>query len=587
MAYLKQSTPKATGRTHLSMAEGYYDKERGHTRTKSLEPFGYLDELEKTYEDPIAHFQQVVDEYNREAEQEDAEYTIIAKKNQKLEKNTSNRKNFGYIVIMKLYYELGLDQFLLNRQRRKTKIEFNTSSIMKLLIISRILAPGSKKRAFDRKSRYFDFEKEDAFGLADVYRALSFYAAIDTDIQVQIHNRITKRHGRNLDFIYYDVTNYYFEIDKDDGLRVKGVSKENRKSPIVQMGLAMDADGLPVSYEVFAGNESEKLHLRPMVLELHNRYECGRVIVVADSAQNTGNNVYYLDEGKQWYVFSQSIRGGSDDFKKYVTGEDGYVWYGDEYKRKSTVNRRKIKVDFDRKDGTTHKKTVWIDQRQIVFYSEKYAVRSRTKREAALKKAGRIINDPSAYTRATSYGALKYVMNVGVDDETGELKAAKGTPCYNLDQIREDEKYDGYYALVTNLFNDGEGKHNFSDGEIIDIYRGLWRIEDTFKVSKEEIATRPVFLSREDHIRAHFLTCYISLVIIRLIQKYTNNEYSPEELVEAMNSISCSGESENLFLFDYRSDVSDALGDAFGIDFTQMRHTRQAIKKLLGDAKKD
>ena len=182
MAYLKQSTPKATGRTHLSMAEGYYDKERGHTRTKSLEPFGYLDELKKTYEDPIAHFQQVVDEYNRDAEQEDAEYKIIAKKNQKLEKNTSNRKNFGYIVIMKLYYELGLDQFLLNRQRRKTKIEFNTSSIMKLLIISRILAPGSKKRAFDRKSRYFDFEKEDAFELADVYRALSFYATIDTDI---------------------------------------------------------------------------------------------------------------------------------------------------------------------------------------------------------------------------------------------------------------------------------------------------------------------------------------------------------------------------------------------------------------------
>ena len=594
MAYLKKSTKKATGRTHLSMCHGYRDKERGHTRTKTLESFGYLDDLEKIYPDPIAHFQKVVEERNREEELDKAEYTIIAKKNQQLEKNTSNRRNYGYIAIMKIIYELGLDRFLVNRRVRDTKIECNTSAIMKMLLISRILSPGSKKKAYEEMGRYFDFEKKDAFDLTDVYRSLSHFAGLAGDIQLLIHDRITKKYGRNLDLIYYDVTNYYFEIDEEDELRKKGFGKDGKKSPLVQMGLAMDAEGLPISYEIFPGNESEKLHLRPMVFELRNKYDSGRVIAVADSAQNTGNNIYYLDQGKQGYVFSQSIRGGSDDFKKYVVDPDGYEWFGKEHKRKSRVERREIQVDFDRGDGTTYKKKVFIDQRQIVFYSEKYAARARKKREAAILKAQKIVNNPSAFTKATSYGALKYVMNVDVDKSTGEIVTSESTPCLDLDKIREDEKFDGYYCIVTNLFDENEGKRKrkgkdkgkFSDDKIIDIYRGLWQIEDSFRVTKNELNTRPVYLSREDRIRAHFLICYIALVIIRLIQKRTNHKHTPEELIEAMNNISCTHESENLFIFDYRSDISDCLGDAFGIDFTMQRLTRKEIKKNIGDAKK-
>jgi transposase len=586
MAYLKKAKFMKTGRTYLSMAHGYKDKTRGHTRTKTIESFGYLDELIKTYDDPLAHFQKVVDDYNQAEQMVEAEYTVTAKKNQRMEKNTSNRRNYGYIVIMKIYYELGLDRFLLNRQRRESKIECNTSTIMKMLIISRILSPGSKKKDYESRGRYFDFENEDAFDLVDVYRSLSHFAKLEKDVQLLIHDRITKAYGRNLDLIYYDVTNYYFEIDMEDELRRKGVCKEHRPNPIVQLGLAMDADGLPISYEVFAGNESEKLHLRPAVLDIHNKYNSGRVIAVADSAQNTGNNIYYLDASKQGYIFSQSIRGGSKAFKEYVANEAGYEWYGDEYKRKSRVERRKIQVDFDRKDGTTHKKTVTVDQRQIVFYSEKYAARSRSLREAALLKAKKIIDDPSAYTRATSHGALKYVMNIEVDKETGEIKAApKSIPCFNIDAIREEEKYDGYYAIVTNVFDEGVDKGKFSDGQIIDLYRGLWRIEESFGITKDELETRPIFLSRPDRIKAHFLVCYIALVIVRLIQKRTGYAYSPEKMIEAMNSISCSHEGGNLYLFDHRSDASDALGEAFGLDFTMQRLTRAEIKKNIGAVK--
>jgi len=468
---------------------------------------------------------------------------------------------------------------------RESKIECNTSSIMKLLVISRILTPGSKKKAFEEKGRYFDFEKEDAFELVDIYRSLSHFALLAKDIQLLIHHRITKNYGRKLELIYYDVTNYYFEIDKEDELRKKGVSKEHRPNPIVQMGLASDAEGLPISYEVFPGNESEKLHLRPAVFALYGKYGAGRVIAVADAAQNTGNNIYYLDQGKQGYVFSQSIRGSSQAFKDYIVDERGYEWFGDDHRRKSRVERREIQVDFERNDGTTHKKKVLVDQRQIVFYSEKYAVRARAKREAALLKAKRIVENPSAYTRATTYGALKYVMNVEFDKDTGEIKDSTSAPCLNIEAIVEEEKYDGYYAIVTNLFDEGEDKGKYDDGKIIDIYRGLWRVEDSFRITKSELETRPFFVRREDRIKAHFLTCFISLVIVRLIQRRTGHEFSAEQLIETMNNISCSHESENLYLFDHQSDVVEALGKAFGIDFSMLRLTRNEIRKNIAAVK--
>ena len=421
--FLKQTFIKNTGRIYLSMARSFRDKDKGYARTKTVESFGYLDELQKVFDDPIAHFKQVVEEKNQIAQQEDAVYTITANKNQALLINTNNRMNYGYIVILKLFYELGLDRFLINR-KQTTKIEYNTSAIMKLLVISRILSPGSKKKAFDEMGRYFDFDKKIGFDLTDIYRSLSHFAILASDIQLLIHDRITKNYGRKTDLIYYDVTNYYFEIDKEDELKAKGVSKEHRPDPIIQMGLAMDEDGLPISYEIFPGNESEKLHLRPMVSSLFSKYDTGRIIAVADAAQNTGNNIYYLDKGKQGYVFSQSIRGGSKSFKQYVVDEKGYEWFGDKYKRKSSNVRREIQVDFV-KNGITFKKKILVDQRQIVFYSEKYEERSRAKRESAIKKAQQIIDNPSAYNRATSYGALKYIKNIEVDKETGKLRNLK------------------------------------------------------------------------------------------------------------------------------------------------------------------
>ena len=210
--YLKQTRNTKTGRVSLSMVHGYRDKERGHTRSKTIQTFGYVDVLEKTYPDPIAHFRKVVEEHNANAKQSNAEYTIVAKKGQQLPVGVRNRKNLGYAPIMKIFYELGLDRFLQNRRIRDSKIEAPTNAIMKLLVISQILDHCSKKQAYENRSRYFDFEKEDAFSLIDMYRSLSHFATLEKDIQRLIHERISKQYGRRLELIYYDVTNYFLKL---------------------------------------------------------------------------------------------------------------------------------------------------------------------------------------------------------------------------------------------------------------------------------------------------------------------------------------------------------------------------------------
>ena len=583
--YLKKSTNKETGRTYLSMAESYRKKGNKYPSSKTIESFGYLDNLLKVYDDPIAHFEAYVAEQNRLEELENGEYIIKERKDATIPKNTVGRKNFGYIAILKIFYGLGLDQFLISKQRGRN-FKYNTGTILKLLVVSRILDPASKKKTYERRETYFDFEKEDAFTLIDIYRSLTFYTSIDNDIQLHIHKQITEKYGRNTDLIYYDVTNYYFEIDKEDGFRAKGPSKENRRDPIVQLGLAMDAEGIPISYEVFAGNDSEKLHLRPMVKNLVTSYETGRVIVVADAAHNTGNNIYYLDRGKCSYVFSQTIRGGSSEFKKYVIDPADYDEFSDQYKRKSRIIKKEITVDMVQVGGKEYKKKLMVDQRQIVFYSKKYADRAKVKRESVLKKAVSIASNPSAYSKATSYGALRYIKNIDVDKTTGEIKEAKGKkPFVDYDKLKEDEKYDGYYCIITNIFDeDGSGK--FSDDKIIEMYRGLWQIEDNFRITKDEIDSRPVHVSRKDRIHGHFLTCYISLVILRLIQKQLGYAYTTADIIEALKNIACSPEDKNIYLFNYRSDVTDAIGSALGFDFTMKRLKRSEIKKIIGSAKK-
>jgi len=575
---LKVSRRK-TGRTYLSIVKNYRDKMTGQSKTSTVKSLGYLDELENEYDDPVAHFREIARKMTEE-EKAKKKLTLSINMDERLPEDAEGSKNFGYAAILKIYHQLGLDTFFKNKARHES-FKFNTNSIMILLVISRLLSPGSKKKAFEERRRYF--ERFD-FSLVDIYRALSHFAELSKEAQRYLHEQITKTYGRDTKTIYYDVTNFYFAIDSPDELRKYGKSKEHRHNPIVQMGLAMDADGIPLHYELFPGNKLDKETFRTVIGEVRKNYDTGRIIVVADMGVITGDNIYYLTGGKNrnGYVFSFSVRGGTEAFKKYILDEEGYldskggpVEEETEFKIKNRVIARDINVTMV--SGKTAKKTVY--EKQVVFWAKKYADKAKAERGELVKKAMALVADPRKYSKATSYGAAKYVKNLEFDKQTGEVIEAKKKPYFDFDKLAEEEKYDGYYAIVTSELE-------MLDQQIIDTYRGLWEIEETFKVTKGTLEARPVYVSREDRIGAHFLICFISLVIIRLIQKNTNRRFSADKIISCLNNITCSNEQDNLYIFNYRSEISDLIGRVLDINFTLKRLRLGEIKNILANSKK-
>jgi len=566
-------TKLPNGRTNLAIVKGYREAGTGKVKSKTMMKIGYLDVLEKEYPDPIAHFADLARQMT-EDEKNTKTTALSISMDEELPPETDKRRNYGYSAIMKIYHNLGLHKFFAVKARYQ-KFEFNTNSIMLLLLISRILSPGSKKKAFEEKERYF--ERFD-FSLLDIYRSLSHFAEVSRDIQELLHKQISLKYGRDTKTIYFDVTNFYFEIDEEDELRKKGICKERRPNPIVQMGLAMDADGVPVSYKLFPGNIHDDAIFRGVIGEICRNYETGRIIAVGDMGIITGNNIWYLIGGnpqkpKHGYVFSFSVRGGTKEFKDYVLSDEEYISNDDgTYKVKSRRIAREINVTMT--SGKIAKKIVY--EKQVVFWNKKYADKAKKDRERTLLKTMELMNNPSKYKKSTHHGAAKYIM--GIDEQTGEVNPNQ---ILSLDTklIAEEEKLDGYYSIVTS-------EHNMDNQRIIDTYRGLWEIEETFRVAKSEIEARPVFVSREDRIEAHFLTCFISLVVIRLLQKITDNAFTSKEIINTLNRISCSNIQGNLYLADYRTNISDEIGKAVGVDFTKKHLRLDEIKNILGNVKK-
>lgn len=540
--YLKQVKNKNTGRTYLSIAQKYWNASKKTSTDHVVKSLGYLDELEKKHPDPIFHFKEVA---RRMTEEESAvkKVSLSFNMDEKLVQDTNDRKNLGYAAIMKLYHEIELDRFFNNKSRHEG-FKFNTNSIMSLLTVSRILSHGSKKKAFEDKGHYFE---RFNFSLEDIYRSLTHFSRISKEAQRHIHEQITQKYGRDMKTIYYDVTNFYFEIDNEDKLRRRGHCKEHRPNPIVQMGLAMDSDGIPIAYETFPGNCLDKETFRSVIGEVRRNYDTGRIIVVADKGIITGDNIHYLvgekpEKPRNGYVFSFSIRGGTDDFKSYVLNDDGYVFEKTEneevnYKIKSRVTARDIVITME--SGKKEKRTVY--EKQVVFYSKKYADREKAERQKAVLKAVEFVNNPVKYEQATSHGAARYIRDLNIDKKTGELRPDGITPTFDREKLAEEEKYDGYYSIVTSELE-------MNDNVIIDTYRGLWEIEETFRIAKGDLEARPIYLQRDDRINAHLLSCFISLVIMRLLQKKTGRQYSSEKIIECLNKISCSLEQDNLSL---------------------------------------
>jgi transposase len=572
--FLKQARYK-NGKTFLSIVHGYWDSNAKQSRTKTALKVGYLDDLKKNYDDPVAHFTEVAATMEKER-QESKSITFTIESDAQLETGKANRKNYGHVVFSKIYHELEIDRFL-NNARRHENFKFNTDSIMRLLVFARLLYPASKRATVLDKGIFFDNFR---FTLDDVYHALTHFNKISDDLQRHLHEQVTGQYGRETDLVYYDVTNYYFEIDKQDDLRKRGAEKNKRKDPIVQMGLMMDKNSLPIMYKIFPGNTHDSQTLMPVLAKIKKTFNVGRIIVVADKGLNSGDNIAFNTVLGDGYIYSKSVRGASEDFQNWVLEESGYRQISEDYKVKSKiVPDAPIRVTVEQVGKKKKKKTEKVEQKWVVYYSKKYADRSKHKRQEAIEKALKMIKNPAKYQRTYDYGAAGYIINLKVDKETGEIININDTLILDTQKIEDEEKLDGYNAIFTSELDD-------TDEHIIEMYHGLWEIEESFKITKSILGTRPIHLSTEEHINAHFLTCFISLLIARIVEMRLDGKYTIERITETLRKVACSHLVQNIWLFDFVDELTAAMNITFGTDFGKKIMTLKEIKKNLGEAKK-
>lgn len=575
--YLHKSKRK-DGRVYLAFAEGY--RKDGKSKMRTVESLGYLDELEKQFDDPIAHFKAVCDEANAAARAERQNVQVTIHPLQKIDKREAARKNAGSAVLLAVYNALGIEIAVRNKTRG-SKASYDSNAVMRLLTVERIINPGSKKSAWENKEHYFF---RTAFSLEDTYRALDVLCGCKDKIVSAINRSIDKMGIRDTACVFYDVTNYYFEIDdpdEDEGLRQKGMSKEHRKSPIVQMGLLQDSKGVPIGYRLFPGNTPDPLTMLDVLSEMKRDYGQDRVVVVGDKGNNCSANIAALAAKGDGFVYSQSIRGTKSDaeLKNWVLSDDGYECATNAdghvtYKVKSKQGYKTVSVAGP--NGS--KRKVDVDVKYVAFWSEKYEKRARKERQAAIDKAKRLVADPGAYAAATHFGAAKYVRGLAVDGRTGELLEAASALELDEDRLAADEACDGYYLIATS-------ETGMADDAVIEAYRGLWRIEESFKVTKSDLETRPVYVSRREHIEAHFLTCYAALCILRIIQVLTGGKYSAGTIAEELGAMCGTNLDGNWWVFDHRSDATDDLCRMAGIDLTRQNMQLKDIKAAFSQAK--
>ena len=561
---------RPNGRIYLSIVEGYREPGTKKTKQRKVKTLGFLDDLEKEYDDPISFFSELAKEMTEAAKEHELPLDFSFSRNETIDTSTVLRKNLGFAVLSHFYHKLEINKFFINRQR-SLNIDYSLNNVFQMFVYSRVLLPSSKKASFENMENYFlDFN----FHINHIYRALKYFNSYKNDLLLHIHEMVRLNYGRDTSNVYYDVTNYYFEIKEPDDFRKKGVSKEHRTTPIVQMGLLMDNSGLPITYKLFEGNTNDSTTLMPVLDELKDEYNFGRVIVVADKGMNTGENIAYNIIHKNGYIYSQTVRGANAELKEYVLSDEGYEVSSDGFKIKSRIVTTKIWVENAKGKNVQ----VEIEQKQVAFYSPDYDKRSKYEREKAVEKTRKLI-EKNKNGKLPAKGAQKYIASTTCDKETGEIHDELSDYHFvDREKIAEEEKYDGYYVIVTSELK-------MPNHEILDAYRNLWKIEETFKITKSELKTRPVYLSLKEHIEAHFLTCFVSLLLLRLLEKQTGHKYSTKVLVNAMNNISGTYVDKNFYMFDYFNEIVEDLGKVTNIDFSKRFMTLGEIKKNISHTK--
>ena len=544
------------------------------TTTKPVERLGSIEEIKARCgdQDPI----EWAKEYTKKltlAEKE-AKKGILLKLSSSLliDKNVRNSCNAGYLFLQDIYYSLGLDK-ICKSISEKYKFDYDLNDILSMLVYSRMIAPGSKLSSLESAQRFLEQPKCE---LHQVYRALEVIAKENDFFQSELYKNSQNVINRNKEVLYYDCTNYYFEIEDEDDFRKYGVSKEHRPNPIVQMGLFMDADGIPLAFSVFDGNQNEQPSMSPLEQKIIKDFDASDFIVCTDAGlSSTANRKFNSIQGRG-YVTTQSIKKLKGFLQDFCLDDDG--WYLPGSSKKYKLSELDEEADYDK----VFYKDRWInedhlEQHLIVTYSIKYRNYQRTIRDCQVERAKKFVESPSKLTKNRANDPKRFIEQ-GHCTLDGEA-ASKTITSLNQAQIDNEEKYDGLYAVCTNLEYDVAG--------IIKINQKRWEIEECFRIMKTEFKARPVYLSRKDRITAHFTTCFTALVIYRILEQKLKEKYTCEELIDAIRSMDMMIAPGEGYIPTYtRTDITDALHDAFGFRTDYQITSQKNMRKILNQTKK-
>ena len=486
--------------------------------------------------------------------------------------------NVGYVFLQNIYHSLRLNN-ICSEISDKYKFNYDLDNILSRLVYSRIIYPSSKLATFELSKKYIE---QPNFELHDIYRALEVIAKETDFIQSELYKNSLRVSKRNTKILYYDCTNYFFEIEQESGLRQYGPSKEHRPNPITQMGLFMDGDGIPLAFSITAGNTNEQITLTPLEEKILEDFKLSKFIVCTDAGLASNTNRKFNDKDDRAFITTQSIKKLKKHLMDWALDPNGWHLSGDkkEYNIKEIENDEKsLELYKDR----TFFKARWIkenglEQKLIVTYSLKYRNYQRQIRNSQIERAKVAIANKSFKLDKCNQNDFKRFIkktNITKDGEVAEKKVLS----LNTDTIQKEEKFDGFYGVCTNLDDDPE--------EIIKVNQRRWEIEESFRIMKSEFKARPVYLSRDDRITAHFTTCFLSLVILRFLEKVLDEKYTSSEIIDTLKNMNMQKNFDCSYEPIYtRTDLTDDLHEKFGFrtDYEILQESR--LKKILTKTKK-
>ncbi len=549
----------------------------GKRSTKHVLRIGNLEEV-KNMAGNMDHnkwLKEFVQKYNDEHCKSE---TVIIKKNNKkiIPKDIKNSFNVGYLFFKKLYYQLKLNE-VCDEIQSKYKFQFDLNEILSYLIYARIIYPSSKLETFKQCQNFIEQPK---FKLHDEYRALSYIAENMDFIQESLFNNSKKIIQRNSSVIYYDCTNYFFDIDSEDDLRKYGISKEHRPNPVVGMGLFMDGDGLPLSCNIYPGNQNEQKTLIPEETKIINNFklESTKMILCTDAGLASDEIKKYNIKDNRAFVITQSLKKLKDEYKTQVFDKSGWRIAND---FKNVYNLENIENnDFLREKyyetlfyKIIQTETKSVKQDLIVTFCFKYFDYNRNIRNSQIERAKKSIETNNVTRKGKNKNDYRRFIDSLNSTNNGEV--AENTAYYiNEDLIKEESKYDGYYALTTNLVGDVN--------EIFKIVKGRWEIEESFRIMKSDFLARPVNLSREDRIKAHFMTCFISLFIYRLLEKKLDYKYTTSQILDTLRNMNVLENKGDGYFPEYiRTNITDDLHELFDFRTDYEIITYKDFKKIF------